>query len=408
MAPPGRIVGVDLARGVALLTMAATHLLVVRNAADGSLTVVGWLFAGRASALFAVLAGVSMALVTGGTTPVTGPVRRQARVAIAVRAVLIALLGLALASTRTPVIVILAYYGLLFLCGLPFLGLRSRALVWWATGWAVLSPVVSALLRSVVDPRTRGQVGFAKLADDPLRAVTELLLTGTYPVLTWTTYLLAGLAVGRMALRETRTAVRLVVTGVSLAAAAWGTSALLLALGAAPTLTSPEDRARGATWLTLLDSEAGGVLPPRSEALLLAVPHSGTTFDLVGTTGSALACLGLCLLAVRVPWLRVLSHPVAAAGTMTLTLYTAHVLVIAQDWGRGDSAWFYVVHVAVALLVATVWLRFARRGPMEEAVHRVSRTVARRVAPYDPRLLPAADAEADAVPDGVSSTERGG
>jgi uncharacterized membrane protein YeiB len=349
-----------------------------------------------------------MALVTGGTTPVTGPVRGQARVAIAVRAVLIALLGLALASTRTPVIVILAYYGLLFLCGLPFLGLRSRALVWWATGWAVLSPVVSALLRSVVDPRTKGQVGFAKLADDPLRAVTELLLTGTYPVLTWTTYLLAGLAVGRMALRETRTAVRLVVTGVALAAGAWGTSALLLALGAAPTLLSPEDRARGATWLTLLDSEAGGVLPPRSEALLLAVPHSGTTFDLVGTTGSALACLGLCLLAVRVPWLRVLSHPVAAAGTMTLTLYTAHVLVIAQDWGRGDSAWFYVVHVAVALLVATVWLRFARRGPMEEAVHRVSRTVARRVAPYDPRLLPAADAEADAVPDGVSSTERGG
>jgi hypothetical protein len=45
---------------------------------------------------------------------------------------------------------------------------------------------------------------------------------------------------------------------------------------------------------------------------------------------------------------------------------------------------------------------------MEEAVHRVSRTVARRAAPYDSRLLPAADAEADAVPDGVSSTERGG
>jgi uncharacterized membrane protein len=402
MAPPGRIVGVDLARGVALLTMAATHLLVVRNAGDGSLTVVGWLFAGRASALFAVLAGVSMALVTGGTAPVTGPVLRQARVAFAVRAALIALLGLALASTRTPVIVILAYYGLLFLCGLPFLGLQARALVRIAIAWAVLSPVVSALLRSVVDPKTRGQVGFTKLADDPLRALTELFLTGTYPVLTWTTYLLAGLAVGRMALRETRVAVRLVVSGVVLAVGAWGSSALLLALGAAPTLLSPENRARGESWLTLLDTEAAGVLPPGFETLLLAVPHSGTTFDLVGTTGSALACLGLCLLAVRVRWLRILSHPVAAAGTMTLTLYTAHVLVIAQDWGRGDSPWFYVAHVAVALLVATLWLRFARRGPMEEAVHRVSRAVARRVAPYDPQVR----SLGEPVPDGL--TDRAG
>ena len=97
----GRIVGIDVARGVALIAMAATHMLLVVDSDDRSLTAVGWLFAGRASALFAVLAGVSLAIVTGGVAPVApARDRRRARVTIAVRAALIALLGLVLALVR--------------------------------------------------------------------------------------------------------------------------------------------------------------------------------------------------------------------------------------------------------------------------------------------------------------------
>jgi len=81
----GRLVGVDVARGIALLTMAATHMLPVETEA-GRLTLTGWLFAGRASALFAVLAGVSLAIVTGGATPKSGLHMRRARVIIAIRA----------------------------------------------------------------------------------------------------------------------------------------------------------------------------------------------------------------------------------------------------------------------------------------------------------------------------------
>ena len=42
---------------------------------------------------------------------------------------------------------ILTYYGLLFLLGLPFLGLRAPALFAWACAWAVAAPVASQLLR---------------------------------------------------------------------------------------------------------------------------------------------------------------------------------------------------------------------------------------------------------------------
>src|SRR6478609_636998 len=96
---PGRVVGVDVARALALLGMMATHLL---PGIEG--THVPWtqqVAGGRASALFAVLAGVSVALVSGRKMPVHGGERRAASVRLVVRALLIGALGLALGTVPT-------------------------------------------------------------------------------------------------------------------------------------------------------------------------------------------------------------------------------------------------------------------------------------------------------------------
>ena len=58
-----RLVGLDIARCLALLGMVATHVLDERTA-TGDLTLAQGLAGGRASALFAVLAGVSLAMMT--------------------------------------------------------------------------------------------------------------------------------------------------------------------------------------------------------------------------------------------------------------------------------------------------------------------------------------------------------
>ena len=47
----------------------------------------------------------------------------------------------------TGIAVILAYYAVLFLLGLPFLGLRARSLAVLAALWVVAGPVLSQLLR---------------------------------------------------------------------------------------------------------------------------------------------------------------------------------------------------------------------------------------------------------------------
>ncbi len=85
-----RLVGVDAARGVALLGMVAVHVLSGEDA-DGSESLIYLVASGRSAALFAVLAGVGLALAFRRPR---GPDRLRASAAIAVRAVLLGFVGL--------------------------------------------------------------------------------------------------------------------------------------------------------------------------------------------------------------------------------------------------------------------------------------------------------------------------
>src|SRR5919205_3999107 len=58
-----RVRGIDVARGLALLGMIAVHTLPTSE--DGALTTVGLLAGGTSAALFGLLVGVSVALLTG-------------------------------------------------------------------------------------------------------------------------------------------------------------------------------------------------------------------------------------------------------------------------------------------------------------------------------------------------------
>lgn len=364
----GRVVGVDAARGIALIGMAATHIFPSFRP-DGSLHPSYDIAAGRAAALFAVLAGVGLALANGGPHPRRGRELWAGRAGAVARAVLLLGLGVWLSGIDSPPLVILSYYALLFAVATVFLGWSPRALAVGAAAAAVATPLASHLLRQYVDPAPVAEPGAAGLP-------VELFLTGTYPVLTWTTYLLAGLAVGRGDLRRVGTAARLVVVGAVLAIGAKLTSsALLEALGGVGQLRGVDDPAaaveRGLFGTT-----------PRGDAdwLAVAAPHSGTTFDLVHTTGTSLAVLGICLLATRVLGRALL--PLVAVGSMTLTLYTAHVLSLAEGSPLllDEPRTLWLLQVMVALVVASLWRSMIGRGPLEAVAalaDRGARTVVR-------------------------------
>ena len=391
-----RLLGVDAARGLALLGMMGTHL-VSSTADDGGVSWVYEVFSGRASALFAVLAGVGLALATGRTRPPRGRDLRAARAGVLARAGVIAAVGLAVGLAPGNIYVILVYYGLLFAVGSLFVGLGARTLAVLAATWLVLSPVASHLLRQLlVGPPGAPSYDVPSPASllDPVGLLTGLALTGVYPVLTWTGYLLLGLAVGRMPLDRARTAVGLLVTGVVLAVAApLASAAALSAAGGTRVLAESLPPSWG---LTDLDRALAVFLPGSTPTtswawLLVDTPHSATPFDLLATSGSALAALGLALLVasagpvVRLtageprPLGTLLLVPLAAAGSATLTLYTLHVLTAGTTSAVAGQEGAWVLHAAAAVVIGLALREAGSRGPLEHLAFRAS-AAARRWA----------------------------
>ncbi|GHD07351.1 heparan-alpha-glucosaminide N-acetyltransferase domain-containing protein [Zhihengliuella salsuginis] len=387
-----RLAGVDAARGLALLGMMATHIVpLVTQDATGGYTptwAADW-FAGRASALFAVLAGVGLALLTGGARA-AGPLG-GARRGVVVRALLIAGIGLACGMLDTNVAVILTHYGLLFLAAVPFLGAAPRTLAAWAAGWLVLAPVVlyaavPFVMAGVAPYDVGGSPVFADLTR-PATLAADLLFTGYYPVVVWVGFLLVGLWAGRLDLSRPPIALALALGGAALAAVAEVSSRWLLQLpGAAPSLAA----AAGLDTRQLqLGVETGYYFPPVVDSpwwFALAAPHTSAPLDLLHVTGAALATLGACqlaamgLAALLGRYGDALLWPLTGAGTITLTLYVGHLIAldvlsdVTASMPRLDLyLWF-----AAACLVAGVAVRFlAIRGPLEAIVHRAASGVRR-------------------------------
>lgn len=370
-----RLIGVDLARGCAVLGMYAAHVG-PDPSVGGPLGFVMELARGRASALFALLAGVSLVLITGRPEPRTGRAGRRAAAKVLIRAAVLLVLGGALAALDTSVDVILAYYGLAFVFALPLRRLRAGALMAVAAATAVVAPQIRYVyVESVADRAWVGDLS----AHDPFarvtgtRGLTDLLLTGAYPVLTWLPFILAGMAVARLGLADAGLRRRFARTGAALTLLGYGGSwvALHLVPGAlAAVAAGTEGDAPASAWWSDAVGDPDGAFP---DWLLVAAPHSQTTLSIVGNTGVALLVLVGCVAAVdRLPHVRRLAAPVVAVGAMSLTAYVLHIVALwALDIDdEPDSPLLTLLGFsAAAMAFAMVWSRFFRRGPLEHLLH---------------------------------------
>ena len=378
-----RLVGVDATRGLALLGMMAVHALWAYDE-NGDVTWSYALAAGRSAATFALLAGVGIAFMTRRRRVERGD-RRATAGALAARAGVIGGIGLLLAGTDAAVAtVIFTYYAVLFLLAIPAVFLSTRILIVAGTTIALVVPALSHLVRPGLPESAGGNVSAAQLFEDPFGLLAQLTLTGLYPALPWMAYICIGIAIGRMQLSSHRVAVRLFAVGSVLAVGAWViSSALLGPLGGRAQLYA------AAAGNGLVPSDVDDILIWGGDGatptdtwwwLATVAPHTATPLSLVHTIGVATALLGGMLLIAR-RYGNVLT-PIAAAGSMTLTLYTAHVLFLNSPWDVFEATTGYLVQVLAALGFAVAWRAAVGRGPLEglaaDAARSARQAVARR------------------------------
>lgn len=342
---PGRLAGVDLARGLAVIGMLAAHLLTIDAfVADDPAT---WIDVvnGRSSILFATLAGLSIALVSGGRRPVRGAARRDASARLALRGALLWVIGLLLVMTAVPVYVILPAYALLFALSLPFLGMRARGLFATAAAVGLLAPWVQPILDA------------APIWDGPGGPELAAVVGWAYPFPVWIAFLLAGMGLGRLDLRR---------PSVQAGALGAGSALALMGYGAAAATAAIADR--------------DGYLAE----VLTAADHSSGLWEVIGSGGFAIGAIGLCLLACRTP-LRWIAVPLRAVGSMPLTAYVVQLLV----WAVvalvlfGETSDLYGVRAAglfgpltIGLVLGcTAWVLALGRGPLETLIDLVVRRV---------------------------------
>ncbi len=372
--PPGttsskpRVAGVDVARGVALLGMMAVHVFDTFDE-GGSPSATTVIAGGRSAATFALVAGVSVAFLSGGRRVVQGRARTATAAGLAVRALLIGAIGLLLGLTETGIAVILVFYAVLFLLAIPLLGLPPRALALLTAAVIALGPLLLVVAAGMDLPDLDGDNPTpVTLVTDPAGTLGALFITGAYPVVVYLAYLCAGLAIGRLDLGSRQVAAWLLGGGIALAVASRIASSVLLypAGGLDRLVAHGEVEAEDASAaMTLLWEPEQGT---SWWYLALASPHSHTQLDLTHTLGAAIAVLGTSLLVTRIPAIGRLLSPVEAAGTMTLTLYTAHILVLETGAFEDHLAVQYLFVVAASLAFALLWRRWQNQGPLERMV----------------------------------------
>jgi uncharacterized membrane protein len=376
-----RLVGMDATRGVALLGMMAVHSLYDSDPA-GHPTWSFTLFAGRAAAAFAVLAGVGIAFMTGRRRVALRDAAPTVA-ALVVRALVIGAIGLAMGYTDSEIAtVILPYYAVMFVLVIPLVFLPTWAV---AAVAATVAGAAGALIHLVLPHLSAPSIGNPTVLDVVQRPgvlFEELMFTGEYPALPWMAYLAAGLVVGRLTLTRLRVVVAVLLTGTVLAVgAAVISSTLLNQFGGLAHIwaAQPGSGVTAEQTASLLAFGDDGTVPT-STWWWLAVdgPHTSTPPDLVGTIGTALAILGAMLLAEHVthPVIRrvlaVFQFPLAAAGSMTLTFYVLHVAFINSDWDVFDAGTGYRLQVVAVLLLGLAWRATAGRGPLEALVTALS------------------------------------
>ena len=364
----GRVEAVDLARGIALIVMMLVHLgphWIDRNPPVGHIVA-----GGRAAPLFAMLAGVALTLVHDRDPRGAGSTR-----ATLIRAVLLIALGLGLGSLHDmPVLIILAFYGLLIVVALPFRRLSTRALLILAAVWAIAAPVVLLWARIAHAPVETGQAEWSDLKH-PLDLLMELVVWGTYPAGVWFAYVLVGLGIGRLDLRRAAVAWRVVADGAALLA-----MTLLAGWFFIRTEAVKGDGDLG--WRLLFAERFWPFDTGRWSDLLIVGSHTSTPLNVVSAIGSAVLVIGLSALVLRLPWARIVLTPIRAAGAMTLTLYTVHVLWawrLRVDYMEDhDGLWSegslrdWLIQVVVLCVAAVLWQRFVGKGPLEWLMRRLS------------------------------------
>ncbi|MEM6768940.1 MAG: heparan-alpha-glucosaminide N-acetyltransferase domain-containing protein [Bacteroidota bacterium] len=348
-----RILGLDFARSLAIIGMIIVNFKTVfGGAGDGLSTSFAALFTGRAAALFVVLAGVGIALMSkrsySNKDDLT--IRRNVKSLIFKRAGFLFVIGLLYLPVWPADI--LHFYGVYMVITLLVLWWKPRRVLLLALGVVLFYPIFLVFGNYDTD------WDFSNLDYQGFWTVTgflrNLFLNGFHPVFPWVAFMLAGVWLGRQPLEDKRFVQKLGVVSVLL---------FLLIL-----LTS--------FGLQSIANEGLGVTYEDANLLFGCSPMPPLPIYMLNGIFCAFSVIAASILILQRWPDSFILNSLVSMGKMALTFYVAHVVIgmgfsgLITDEAPGGSTSLFSVSYALVFsficwLFTLQWRQYSAAGPLE-------------------------------------------
>ncbi len=355
-----RITGYDIARALAIFGMVVVNFKIVMGASangpDWLVALVG-LLEGRAAATFVVLAGIGLSLLSRKAREANDTMRlTQDRNTLLRRALFLFVVGL----LYTPIwpADILHFYGVYIAVAAFMLAVPVRQL--WIAAVGLVAAFVVMFLTLNYDAGWDWTTLEYEGLWTPVGMIRHLFYNGFHPVVPWLSFMLVGMAIGRLDMSESAVRRRVFWWGIGVAAVA---------------------EAIGWGIVRVLSDGAGPAGAEIISALFGTEPMPPLPLYMMAGTGTAVAVIAMCVsLGERLPdaaWLK----PFVSTGQLALTLYVAHVVIgmgTLEAIGRLENQTLASALLASAVFCmasiafATLWRMRFKRGPLEMQMRKLT------------------------------------
>lgn len=354
-----RIVGIDVARALAVIGMIIVNFKIVLG--DNGLNWIKYIvniFDGKAAATFVVLAGIGLALMTNTAIKNNDKEKLKiARIRIVKRAIFLFLIGTSYISIWPADI--LHFYGIYMLITVLFLTSSKKNIL--LSG--VLLIIVYPILMLFWDYETGWN--FNSLAYQDLWTVNgfirNLFYNGFHPVIPWAAFMLIGYWFGKQDLNNSKFVKK----------AFWISSAIFTGIQLLSyTIILILSEGNYETKKVLTDILGTHPMPP-----LPLYMFNGITI--------AITIISACILIAKRFEKNIIIDALNKTGQLALTFYVAHVIIgmgivetISPEKTGTYSVEFSLIYALVfsllCILFAVIWRKYKNSGPLESLMRKLT------------------------------------
>lgn len=351
-----RITGFDFARACAILGMMLVNYKIVFNQSIVKYNILNQfisLFEGRAAAVFVILAGVGIGLMTKKSYVSQDRIeQKKMKITLLKRAIFLFVLGTILYCLFGWTADILHFYGVYIAVLVLFIYLKTKTIV----TFGFLTIVIGTIMQLTFDYSQGWDLAFNSY--DGLFTLSGFIrntfFNGYHPFFPWFAFILFGLALSRLDFKDEKK-----VKGLTVGALGMAIFIEMISIGLQNIFGHTEIA------IYLFDTK----------------PMNPTALYIISSTAWAISFIGMCVLLSHRKSKGKTFEVVVNGGQMALTHYLIHVLVLivmifVDQLAYHDEVFVITISFIVflfMLLSSHIWLSKFKRGPIEYLMRKVTK-----------------------------------